>query len=127
MTVDGVAEARSFLDRFEASITAKDLATLVRLCTDDIVLFGSSRANFGPEESSEYLQLVVEANTIRWLLDRSSVVHQDDDHLLVASEGQVEFDDGSGPERSDFRLTLWLVRQQGTWRIGHFHGSVPEA
>lgn len=127
MARDGTAIARELLDRLEAGIAAHDSSALVELCTDDVVLFGTSRANFGPEEVRRYLELVVEANSIRWALDRSSVVHQDDDHLLVAASGQVEFDEGEGPERSDFRLSLWLVREHEHWRIGHFHGSVPEA
>ena len=127
MTQDGVATARALLDRFEAGIAARDLAALNQLCTKDVVLFGSSRANFGAEEARNYLQLVVEANTVRWLLDRWSVLHHDDGHLLVAADGQVEFDEGTGPERSRFRLTLWLVREDEDWTIGHFHGSIPDA
>lgn len=90
------------------------------------MVFGTSRANFGSEETSDYFRLVVEATTVRWHFDRWAVVHEGEAHLLVAAEGQVESDDGTGPERSDFRLTLWLVQQDGDWKIRHFHGSVPE-
>jgi uncharacterized protein (TIGR02246 family) len=127
MTGDGVAVARQLLDRFESCIAARDLAGLDELCARDVVLFGTSRANFGSEESSAYIRLVVEATTVRWLLDRWAVLHHDDAHLLVAAEGLIETDDGAGAERSAFRLTLWLVREQGEWRIKHFHGSVPDA
>ena len=124
--VDAVAEARGFLDQLEAAIAAKDLAALTALCTEDVALFGSSRANFGLAESNDYLRLVADANTVRWFLTRWSVAHHDEDHLLVAAEGQAETDDGSNTERSAFRLTLWLVRHEGGWRLGHFHGSVPQ-
>ena len=116
MTTDGVAVARSFLDRMEMAIAARDLAALRQLCTQDVDLFGTARANFGLEDSSNYLQMVVHRHTIRWFLDRWSVVHHDDDQLLVAASGQVESDDGTERERVDFRLTLWLVRHAGDWK-----------
>ena len=125
MVTDGVAIARSILDRFESGIAARDLPSLNALCTEQVVLFGSSQANFGPEETGNYLQLVVDAHTVRWILDRWAVLHHDDTKLLVAADGQVEVDDGRGPERSDFRLTLWLVREGEDWKLGHFHGSIP--
>lgn len=128
MTPDGIAIARELLDRLEAGVAARDVSALTELCTSDVVLFGAARANFGPAEVGHYLRLVVESNsTIRWLLDRWSVVHHDDAHLLVAASGQVEYDEEDGPERSDFRLSLWLVREDGDWKISHFHGSVPDA
>lgn len=127
MTRDGVAIARELLDRLEAGVAARDLSALDELCTSDVVLFGTARANFGPEEVGRYLRLVVEASSIRWLLDRWSVVHHDGEHLLVAASGQVEFDLGEGLERSEFRLSLWLVREDDDWKLSHFHGSVPEA
>lgn len=127
MPEDGFETARSLLDRVEADIAAGDLSALLERCSPDVVLFGSSRANFGPEETGTYLQLVMESNSVRWLLDRWSVLHSDDAHVLLAAEGQVEVDDGTGPARSDFRLTLWLVRDDENWTIGHFHGSVPAA
>jgi hypothetical protein len=124
---DGVAIARELLDRLQAGVAARDLSTLDELCTSDVVLFGTARANFGPEEVGRYLRLVVEANSIRWLLDRWSVVYHDGEHLLVAASGQVEFDEGEGSKCSDFRISLWLVHEDDDWKIGHFHGSVPEA
>jgi ketosteroid isomerase-like protein len=128
VTRDGVAIARELLDRLEAGVTARDASALDELCTSDVVLFGTAAANVGSEEVGRYLRLVVDSNsTIRWLLDRWSVVHHDDEHLLVAATGHVEFDEGEGPERSEFRLSLWLLREAGDWKIGHFHGSVPEA
>lgn len=127
MARDGVAIARALLDRLEAAVAARDLLALNAMCTSDVVLFGTARANFGREEVGHYLRLVVEANSIRWLLDRWSVVHHDEEHLLVAASGKVEFDGGQGLERSEFRLSLWLMREDDDWRISHFHGSVPEA
>ena len=126
MTRDGVAIARELLDRLEAGVAARDARTLDGLCADDVALFGTAAAHFGSDETGGYLRMVVESNaTIRWDIDRWSVVHHEGDHLLVAGSGHVEFDEGDGLERSDFRLTLWLVRQEDAWKIGHFHGSVP--
>jgi ketosteroid isomerase-like protein len=128
VTSDGIAIARELLDRLEAGVAARDASALNELCTSDVVLFGSAAANFGAQEVGRYLRLVIESNsTIRWLLDRWSVVHSGGEHLLVAASGHVEFDEGEGPERSDFRLSLWLLREAGDWKIGHFHGSIPEA
>lgn len=124
---DGVAIARELLDRLEVAVAASDVRSLEALCTDDVTLFGTAAANFGSDETRGYLRRVVESNaTIRWRLDRWSVVHHGGDHLLVAASGHVEFDGGDGLERSDFRLTLWLLRHEDAWKIGHFHGSVPE-
>ena len=125
---DPVANAREMLDRLEAGVAARDASALDALFTDDVTLFGTAAANFGADESRGYLRQVIESSsTIRWHLDRWSVVHHDDAQLLVAAAGQVASDEGDGPEQSDFRLTMWLVRQQDAWKIGHFHGSVPEA
>ncbi len=124
---DGVTIAREVLDRLEAGVAARDVTALNDLCTDEVALFGTAGANFGSDETSGYLRMVVEStSTIRWHLDRWSVVHHDVDHLLVAGSGHVELDEGGEPEQSDFRLTLWLTRQDDGWKIGHFHGSVPE-
>lgn len=124
---DGATIARDLLDRLEAGVAARDHAALSELFTSDAVLFGTARANFGPAEVDGYLRLVVEAGSLRWFLDRWSVVHHDADHLLVAAAGELETVEDAGPVRSDFRLSLWLVREDDDWRIGHFHGSVPEA
>lgn len=97
------------------------------MCADDLVVFGTAAVSFGSEEVRRYLRLVVEAGTVRWMLDRWVVVHQDDTSLLVAASGEVESDGGAGPEREAFRLSLWLVRENADWKIGHFHGSVPGA
>lgn len=126
MMTGGVAIARSFLDRLEAAIAARDLASLRELCTEDVALFGTARVNFGTEEATDYLRLVIEQNTIRWFLDRWSVLHHDEEHLLVAAAGRVQSNDGAEAEDLDFRLSLWLVQQQGQWRMKHFHGSIPE-
>ncbi|GAA3531761.1 hypothetical protein AFL01nite_20620 [Aeromicrobium flavum] len=122
-----MAIARDVLDRLEAGVAARDLAALTDLFADEAVLFGTARANFEPDEVGDYLRLVVEAGSVRWFLDRWSVIHHDGDQLLVAASGEVETDAGDGPERSDFRLSLWLLHVGDTWKISHFHGSVPEA
>lgn len=125
MVAEGITTARSMLDRFEAGIAARDLSTLIALCSEQVVLFGSAQANFGPEETINYLRSVMDANSVRWVLDQWAVLHHDDVTLLVAAEGHVETDDGSRPERWAFRLTLWLIREGGDWKLGHFHGSIP--
>ena len=100
-----MAIAREMLDRLEAGVIARDALALDELCARDVVLFGAAGANVGTQEVGRYLRLVVESNsTIRWLIDRWSVVHNDGEHLLVAATGKVEYDEGTGPERSDFRL-----------------------
>jgi len=126
MTVDAVAIAREFLDRLETAIASRDLVALRGLCAQGVTLFGTARANFGLDETSDYLRLVIEQHTIRWFLDRWDVAHHDNEHLLVAASGQVEGNDGTETETVQFRLTLWLVQQRGEWRMKHFHGSVPE-
>jgi ketosteroid isomerase-like protein len=125
MVDEGITTARSMLDRFEAAIAARDLSALSALCSEHVVLFGSAQANFGPEETASYLRRVVDANGVRWFLNRWAVLHHDDTTLLVAAEGHVETSDGTTPERSAFRLTLWLIRQGEDWKLGHFHGSFP--
>jgi hypothetical protein len=126
MNGDGVAIARGFLDRFEAAIASRDLGSVRGLCAKGVVLFGTARANFGPEETSAYLRLVAEQHKLRWLLNQWSVLHHDSQHLLVAAAGQVEGDDGTEIDTVDFRLSMWLVQERGEWRMKHFHGSVPE-
>ena len=125
MVAEGITTARSMLDRLEAGIAAQDLSSLIALCSEQVVLFGSAQANFGPEETASYLRRVLDANSVRWILDRWAVLHHDDTTLLAAAEGHVETDDGSTRERSAFRLTLWLIREGEEWKLGHFHGSFP--
>jgi ketosteroid isomerase-like protein len=125
MVADGITTARSMLDRFEVSIATRDLSTLILLCSEQVVLFGSAQANFGPEETTSYLGRVMEANSVRWVLDQWAILHHDDTTLLAAAVGHVETDDGSTLERSAFRLTLWLIREGEDWKLGHFHGSLP--
>lgn len=127
MTTDGVLAARTFLDLLEAGIAARDLPALEALCAPDVVLFGAARANFGAEATRDYLRMVVEANSVRWVLDEWAILHHDDATLLAAAEGHVLAHDGETVERSAFRLTLWLIRDGEGWKLGHFHGSMPAA
>ena len=135
---DAARLARSVLDRFEEGIAASDVDALMSLCTEDVVLFGSARANVGSEASRDYLGLIVETYaTIRWHLDPIEVVHADEARVVVAGFGEVEHSEvehgevergaAAAPERTPFRLTLVLARAGEDWRIAHFHGSVPEA
>jgi uncharacterized protein (TIGR02246 family) len=125
---DAARLARTVLDRLEEGIAAQDLAALTALCTDDVVLFGTARANVGADATREYLRLVIDSSArLRWLLDPIEVVHADDDLVVVAGLGEVEYDGGEGRVRTPFRLTLVLERAGGDWLVAHFHGSVPEA
>jgi ketosteroid isomerase-like protein len=125
---DAARIARTLLDRLEQGIAASDLDALTALCTEDVVLFGSARANVGAAATREYLRLVVDSNaSVRWLLAPVEVVHADDDRLVVAGVGEVEYEEGEGAERLPFRLTLVLERRGEDWLVSHFHGSVPEA
>jgi uncharacterized protein (TIGR02246 family) len=125
---DAARLARSVLDRLEERIAAHDLDALTAMCTDDVVLFGTARANVGADATREYLRLVVDSNArLRWHLDPIEVVHADDDRVVVAGFGEVEYDEGERLVRTPFRLTLVLERAGDDWLVAHFHGSVPEA
>ena len=130
---DAARLARSVLDRFEEGVAASDVDALMSLCTDDVVLFGTARANVGSDASRDYIGVLVEIYaTIRWHLDPIGVVHADEERVVVAGFGEVEHSEvehgaAAAPERTPFRLTLVLARVGDDWRIAHFHGSVPEA
>lgn len=62
-------------------------------------------------------------------MDRVVPVLDEPTVLAFAVVGTVGFEDAQGQtlgERDAFRLTCVAITRDGTWRLRHFHGSVPQ-
>ena len=117
-------DVRALLDEPPAAVTSRDLDRLVRVFTEDGVVFGTNSANFGLDEPRTYAAGVLAAEqTPIWSWDRVSVLEEDEGRLLFAVVGRT----GVGAHTTErFRLTGLAVRREDGWRFRHYHGSVPE-
>lgn len=124
--------ARAVLDDLQRAVGARDRTAALALMTDDIVLFGTARANLDRAATSEYLQLILEQDgVIRWDWKTIQVVDARDGAITFVALGTVGLDD-DGPdqrsaERQPIRLSALIVDEGDGWRLRHFHGSTPEA
>jgi len=128
--IDAEKTAREVLADLQDAVAAKDLDRLARLFDDDVVLFGTAAANLDRHQTLSYLaRVVAQEGIIRWAWDRVAILVSEPEMLAFAVVGSVGLENLVGQpvgNRGDFRVTCVAVRQNGRWRIRHFHGSVPE-
>jgi ketosteroid isomerase-like protein len=116
--------ARAILTELQACFADSDVDRFGRLMDDECVLFGTIAANLDRDQTMAYVGPLVEQQaTIRWGWDTVVPLVSEPDLLCFAVVGSVGLDDGG---RSVFRLTCVAERNQGRWRLRHFHGSVPD-
>jgi SnoaL-like domain len=122
---DAERTAREVLAQLQDCVDAKDVGQLGQLMDDDVALVGTASANLDRTRTMAYLHRVVaQEGAIRWEWDQVRPLVSEPGLLCFAAVGTVGLDDG---ERQPFRLTCVAVDDQGSWRLRHFHGSVPEA
>lgn len=121
--------AREILDRLQNAFASKDPVAVAELFDDHIVVFGTAAENLDRAQSDEYVARVFsQPGTVRWGWDQVVPVLSEPDVIVFAVVGTVGFDDAHGQpdgERDAFRLTCLAVARHGSWRLRHFHGSIP--
>lgn len=127
---DAEARIRSILGQLQAAVDGKELDALLALFDDDIVLFGTTAANMDRRESTSYLaRVIAQQGTIRWEWDRVVPIVDQSGLIVFAVVGTVGLEDSEGrPDgpRDAFRLSGVAVQRDGSWKLSHFHGSVPQ-
>jgi ketosteroid isomerase-like protein len=127
---DAEQVARGILAELQDGFAARDLAAVTALLDDDAVVFGTAAENLDGEQSRSYVAgMLGRDGTVRWSWDRVVPVLIETTALSFAVVGTVGFEDPQGGAlgaRQPFRLTCVAVRQDGKWRLRHFHGSVPQ-
>ena len=123
--------ARGILSQLQLGFAAHDLAVVMGLLDDEVVVFGAGGQGLDAEQSKDYVsRMLAQGGVVRWGWDRVLPVLAEPTVLVFAVVGTVGFDDAQGRalgERSPFRLTCVAVLRDGRWRLRHFHGSVPQS
>ncbi|WP_191907953.1 nuclear transport factor 2 family protein [Nocardioides cynanchi] len=123
--------ARGILSELQRGFAAHDLAAVMRLLDDEVVVFGAAGQGLDAEHSRDYVSsMLAQDGVVRWDWDRVVPVLAEPTVVVFAVVGTVGFDDAQGQalgERSAFRLTCVAVLRDGRWRLRHFHGSVPQS
>jgi uncharacterized protein (TIGR02246 family) len=126
---DPLHVARGILERLQNAFVSKDAAQVAELFDDQLVVIGTAAENLDRAQSDEYVaQVFSQPGTVRWGWDQVVPVLSEPDVVVFVVIGTVGFDDAQGQpagERDAFRLTCVAVARDGTWRLRHFHGSIP--
>jgi hypothetical protein len=99
-------------------------------CFEDAeaVLIGTSAYRAGTAALREYFSALAAGTTLlRWQLGPADVFLSEGDVVGFCAEGHVEWADEQGSGRDPFRLTVIARRTEQTWRVLHFHGSIPRS
>jgi hypothetical protein len=123
--------ARGILSQLQLGFVAHDLAVVMDLLDDEVVVFGAGGQGLDAEQSKDYVsRMLAQDGVVRWGWDQVLPVLAEPTVLVFAVVGTVGFDNAQGRavgERSSFRLTCIAVLRDGRWRLRHFHGSVPQS
>jgi len=123
--------ARGILAELQDGFVAHDLAAVTRLLDDEVVVFGTAAESLDGGQSRAYVaRMLAQDGVVRWSWDRVVPVLFETTVLSFAVVGTVGFEDAQGRAlgaRQPFRLTCVAVARDGTWRLRHFHGSVPQS
>jgi SnoaL-like protein len=128
---DAEQVARGILSQLQDGFVAHDLAAVMRLLDDEVVVFGAAGEGLDAEHSKDYVsRMMAQDGVVRWGWDRVVPVLSERAVLVFAVLGTVGFEDAQGRAlggRTPFRLTCVAVLREGRWRLRHFHGSVPQS
>lgn len=127
---DAEQVARGILEGLQRAFVTKDPVQVAELLDDEVVLFGTAAESLDRAQSSDYVARVLSLDgTIRWCWDQVVPLWHGPDVIAFAVVGSVGFAEVPGQpdgERDAFRLTCVAVSREGSWRLRHFHGSVPQ-
>lgn len=127
---DAEQVAHGILERLQRAFVTKDPVQVAELLDDEVVLFGTAAESLDRAQSSDYVARVLSLEgTIRWGWDQVVPLWHEPDVIVFAVVGTVGFEEVQGQpdgERDAFRLTCVAVSREGSWRLRHFHGSVPQ-
>lgn len=121
------AIVHQLLGDLQRAVSGKDHDAALELFTQDAALIGSAAANLTRDATSAYLARVLDqTGHLRWDWDEVVVVDSREDAITFVALGTVRLegdpaDDGPRP----IRLTCLAVREQESWRLRLFHGSIP--
>jgi len=129
---DAEQVARGILVELQDGFVAHDLAAVMALLDEEVVVFGAAGEGLDAEQSRDYVaRMVAQDGTVRWSWDRVvPVLFEPTTVLSFAVLGSVGLEDAQGRVlgvRQRFRLTCLAVVRDGKWRLRHFHGSVPQS
>jgi hypothetical protein len=128
--VDLEQTARGILAQLQDAFLGKEVAEVVALLDDEVVLFGSASQSIGARQARAYVERVLDQEgSIRWGWDQVVPLLDGPGVLVFAVVGTVGFEDAQGGplgDRDPFRMTCIAVGGDSGWRLRHFHGSVPQ-
>ena len=121
-------EIRALITRLGELMDARDLAIADLFAATDAMLVGSEPGEIvrGRAALSDFFAAIFATGArIHWDWDTLDIFSGSDTGWLFAEGAAVIRRDGSEARRP-YRLSAVLLREDGDWRIGLFHGSEPK-
>ena len=123
-------EALDVVKLWSSAFTQSDVDTVMSLFTPDAVFLGTSSKNIVTTTAGirQYFENSLVGNK-RYIseLSNSVIDKLSDDVVVITSLNKINIIENHRTEIASGRLSIVLRKNQGTWKIAHFHRSaMPE-
>ena len=123
-------DALEVVERWSSAFTQSDVDTVMSLFAHDAVFLGTSSKNIvtSTEGIRQYFENSLVGNK-RYISELSNSVIDElsDDVVVITSLNKINIIENHRTEIASGRLSILLRKNQGTWKIAHFHRSaMPE-
>ena len=111
---------------FGAAVHAQNIESVLRVCTDDVIIFGSGReeVGIGRDDVTRFLTtLFSEVPPITWEWDDWEI-RDGGSQAWFVTEGRVRYGDTVSPYRAS---GVCRRDELGEWKLAMFHGATPDA
>ena len=123
-------EALDVVELWSSAFTQSDVDTVMSLFAPDAVFLGTSSKNIVTTTAGirQYFENSLVGNK-RYISELSNSVIDElsDDVVVITSLNKISIIENHRTEIASGRLSIVLRKNQGTWKIAHFHRSaMPE-
>jgi ketosteroid isomerase-like protein len=116
----------TFDELFHAILEQRDVEAFLALWAEDdeITMWGSDLVEraVGRDELGELATQIAESESVLEFEWDERAEHEEGDVAWVNAAGSLHVDD----RRTDYRITVVLVRRGNDWRVHTFNGSIPD-
>lgn len=123
-------DALEVVERWSSAFTQSDVDTVMSLFAHDAVFLGTSSKNIvtSTEGIRQYFENSLVGNK-RYISELSNSVIDElsDDVVVITSLNKISIIENHRTDIASGRLSIVLRKNEGTWKIAHFHRSaMPE-
>jgi uncharacterized protein (TIGR02246 family) len=112
---------------FQSAASAKDLAAVLDLYTEDAAVLGPGDANFDREAVTRHVEAVLsQPGRVRWDWERIEIVDARPGAITFVALGTGGWEGGPGEGTVPYRMSCLIVEDDDRWRFRFQHGAVPQ-